>query len=151
YYRRVTSTATVDGAEIPFCVEAWVTAETMEKGEDSYSVCHPLINRSPAIARLSAYADSTGLRLNGCGLDLKLQGPKRAVYYINLSVIAPYLRLTGDGKAPYLADFRDAIEKTVKGAAGEAYRNLVRPKGAMTIVDAAWAVMEEAYLKASDN
>ena len=78
-------------------------------------------------------------------------GPKRANYYINLSLIAPLLRLTGDGKAPYLADFRDAIDKAVKGAAGEAYRDLVRPKASMSVADAAWTVMEEAYLKASDN
>jgi hypothetical protein len=66
-------------------------------------------------------------------------------------VIAPFLRLTGDGKAPYLADFSEAIGEAVKGAAGEAYRNLIRPKAAMSVTDAAWAVMEDAYLKASDN
>ena len=123
----------------------------MEKGEDSYTWFHPLINRSPAVARLTVYANSTGLRLTGCGLDFKLSGPKRAVYYVELSVIAPFLRLTGDGKAPYLADFSEAIGEAVKGAAGEAYRNLIRPKAAMSVTDAAWAVMEDAYRKASDD
>jgi hypothetical protein len=39
----------------------------------------------------------------------------------------------------------------LKGAAGAAYRNLVRPEAAMSVRDAAYAVMEVAYLKASDN
>jgi hypothetical protein len=45
----------------------------------------------------------------GCGLDIKVKGPKRAYYDIDLSVITPYLRLTGDGKAPHLGHFRSAI------------------------------------------
>jgi hypothetical protein len=150
YYRRCGGMATIDGAEIPFCVEAWVTAEALEK-ESFYSIFHPLINRSPVLARISAIADSTGLRLTGCGLDFKLPGPKRALYDIDVSVIAPLLRLTGDGKAPYLADFAEAIADVVKGAAGEAFRNLIRPRASMTVIDAAALVMEEAYLKASDN
>ena len=47
--------------------------------------------------------------------------------------------------------FRTAIEKALKGAAGEAYRNLVRPKAASSVADAAYHVMEAAYLAASDN
>ena len=97
------------------------------------------------------YADSTGLRLHGCGLDIKVKGPKRADYDIDLSLITPYVHLTGDGKAPYLGHFRDAIEEAVRIAAGRAYRNLVRPEAAMSVRDAAYAVMEEAYLKVSDN
>jgi hypothetical protein len=111
---------------------------------------HPLINRSYALAKIFGHADSTGLRLHGCGLDFKVKGPKRANYDIELSVITPYLRLTGDGKAPYLGHFGEAIEEVVKKAAGAAYRNLIRPAARMSIADAAYAVMEEAYLKASD-
>jgi hypothetical protein len=150
-YRRRCDMTTIDGAEIPFCVEAWALARAMEKGEDSYTQFHPLINRSNAVAKVDAYANSTGLRLSGCGVDVKLSGPKRAVYFVDLSVITPFLRLTGDGKAPYLADFNEAIGDAVKGAAGEAYRNLIRPRASMSVGDAAWEVMEEAYLKASDD
>jgi hypothetical protein len=136
---------------IPFCVEAWVTARHVEKNEDTRFALHPLLNRSPTLALLYGNADSTGLRLHGCGLDFKVSGPKRADYDIDLSIITPYVRLTGDGKAPFLGDFKDAIEKAVRIAAGRAYRNLVRLEAAMSVRDAAYAVMEEAYLKASDN
>src|SRR5262249_30535155 len=134
-----------------YCVEAWAEAEAAEKGEDTHSGLHPVINRSPTLAWVWASADSTGLRVWGCCLDLKLQSPKRAVYYLDLSVITPHLRLMSDGKTPYLGDFAEAIEKALKGAAGEAYRRLVRPKASMTVKEAAWKVMEDAYLKASDN
>ena len=80
-----------------------------------------------------------------------MPGPKRANYNIDLSVIAPYVRLTGDGKTPFLGDFRGAIETAVRGAAAEAYRNMIRPPASMSIKDAAYAVMREAYLKASDD
>ena len=121
------------------------------KGRRQLHVVSSADQSRPAVAKVTAYADSTGLRLSGCGLDIKLSGPKRAVYFVDLSVIAPFLRLTGDDKAPYLADFSGVIAEAVKGAAGEAYRNLVRPKASMSVVDAAWALMESAYLKASDN
>jgi hypothetical protein len=96
-------------------------------------------------------SDSVGLNVNGCGLSFKVNGPKRAEYDITLSVITPYVQLMNDGKTPYLADFGDAIEKAIKGAAGEAYRNLIRPPASMSIKDAAYSVMEDAYLKASGN
>jgi hypothetical protein len=151
YYRKVTGQVEIDGATIPYCVEAWADAEHAEKEANTAYYVRPFLNRSPTLARLIVHADSTGLRLYGCGLDMKLSGPKRADYTLWLSLITPYLRLTGDGKAPYLGHFRDAIESAVKGAANEAYRNLVRPPASMSIVDAASAVMREAYLKASDN
>ena len=140
-----------DGALIPFCVEVWATADAGEKDQETYSAFRPLLNRSPTLTRLIYDADSTGLRIYGCGLDFKVKGPKRAYYDIDLSIITPHLRLTGDGKAPYLGHFREAIENAIKGAAGAAYRNLVRPAVQISIADAAMAVMEEAYLKASDN
>ena len=151
HYRKISGRALIDGAAIPYCVEAWVTAKAAEKDEETYLASHPLLNRSPTLASIIGYADSTGLRLHGCGIDIKVGGPKRAQYDVDLSVITPYLRLTGDGKAPFLGHFREAIEEAVKGAAGAAYRNLVRPAAQMSVADAAMEVMEEAYLKASDN
>jgi len=135
HYRKVTGQTVIDGATIPFCIEAWVTAKAVD--EATYTATHPLLNRSLCLARLYGHADSTGLRLYGCGLDIKVKGPKRAAYYIDLSVITPYLRLTGDGKAPYLGHFKSAIESAIKGAAGEAYRNLVRPAAPISVADAA--------------
>jgi hypothetical protein len=149
YYRRVQGIAEINSARIPFCVECWAEAESIEKGEDASSLFYPLINRSAALSYLWCNSDSIGLNISGCGLSFKVGGPKRAEYGITLSVITPYVRLMNDGKTPYLADFGDAIEKAVKGAAGEAYRNLIRPSASMSIKDAAYSVMEEARRKVS--
>jgi hypothetical protein len=152
YYRKVTGQTFIDQAKIPYCVECWVVAKTVTKEEGTGFLFYPWLNRSPALAQINGFADSRGLSLHGCGLvAFKVSGPKRAAYGIWLSLITPYLRLTGDGKAPYLGHFHSAIAKAVQGAAGEAYRNLVRPKGRMSIKDAAFAVIEEAYLAASAN
>jgi hypothetical protein len=151
YYRKVQSTATIEGATIPFTIEAWVDCEPGENDDNTHFYWHPLINRSLALAKLTWHADSQGLRLDGCGLDFKVSGAKRAEYTIHISLITPYLQLTGDGKAPYLADFKEAIIKAVTGAANKAYRRMTRPRTAMSIKDAAYAVMKDAYLKASDN
>ncbi|MGH7099620.1 MAG: hypothetical protein ACREE4_18430, partial [Stellaceae bacterium] len=68
-----------------------------------------------------------------------------------LSLITPYLRLASDGKTPVLADFRRGLEQAVKTAAGAAYRAMVRSPRQITIREAAWAVMPDAYAKASDD
>jgi hypothetical protein len=38
------------------------------------------VNRSYALASLRGYANSNGLRLFGCGIDITVSGPKRADY-----------------------------------------------------------------------
>lgn len=116
-YRHITDTATIDGAAIPFCIEAWVQCEPAEKADELVFGFLPLINRSAALARLHHYSDSAGLRLHGCGIDMKVRGPKRARYIITLSLITPLLQLMSGGKTPYLGDFADAIRDAVKGAA----------------------------------
>jgi hypothetical protein len=151
FYRRVAGTADFDGAIVPFTVEVFAWAKLVDRDGNTGFVTRPYLNGSLSLARLNYYADSTGLRLDGCGIDIKVGGPKRADYTIFISVVTPYLQLTGDGKAPHLGPFAGAIEKALKDAAGNAYRNLVRPVGAVSIVDAAYQVMAEAYAKASDN
>jgi hypothetical protein len=150
-YGRVDGIARIGIAEIPYCVESWANCDHAGKSADTSGTVHLLLNRSPTIAPLWFSADSSGLDVEGCGLDLVVRGAKRASYRIVISVITPYVRLMNDGKTPYLGDFHDAVMRVVQKAAGAAYRAMVRPKKKMSIKDAAWAVMAEAYLKASDN
>jgi hypothetical protein len=56
-----------------------------------------------------------------------------------------------DGKTPFLGDFARPIAAVVAQAAGKAYRAMVKPPRRMTIKSAAWEVMEQAYLAASEN
>ena len=111
-----------------------------------------LLNRTPSIPKFSGYSDSDGITLHGCGLQYrKIGGAKTAQYIIAVSIIAPYLRLASDGKTPVLSDFEKAIVEAVKKAAGAAYRAMVRPPREISIKDAAWHVMRDAYLTASDG
>jgi hypothetical protein len=151
YYHKVSGTATVEDATVPFTAEAWVDCAHVENGENTGFYWHPLINGSLTINKFNYTADSAGLGLWGCGLDFKVSGAEWAQYQIQISLVTPYLRLMNDGKTPYLGDFKDAITKAVCKAANEAYRNMIRPPTAMSIKDAAYAVMKSAYLKASDN
>ena len=77
-------------------VEAWAHCERVENGDNTSFILNPLINRSRALAYIQYTADSAGLGLRGCGLAFKVAGAKRAGYTITLSLITPYLRLTGD-------------------------------------------------------
>jgi hypothetical protein len=137
---------------VPYTVKVWATAATIAKDvNDGFRQWHPLINRSLALARLSSFADSTGLRFYGCGLDVKIPGTRRALHLIPLSLITPHLRLMGDGKTPYLGDFREPITTALRSAAIAAYRLLAHPLHSLSLKEAAWDLIENAYLKASDS
>jgi hypothetical protein len=149
-YRIVHGTAAIDEAAVPYCVEAWVEAENIEKNHSNPRYrFNPFVNRTKTLGHLTFWADSTGLRMHGCGIDFKIAGAKRADYTLTLSLITPFLQLSSDGKSPYLRHFQEAIEKAVGGAAREAYHQMIRPPTAMTVKDAAWLVMSHAYMKAS--
>jgi hypothetical protein len=150
-YHLGNAVANIDGAEIPFCVEAWVYCKHAKKGERASGHLFPMINRSHALAHLTTSANSSGLWVSGCGLNLNIPSAKFGHYDIALSLITPYVRLTGDGKAPALGDFAGAIEKVLQRAASSAYNAMIRPPTAMSIKDAAYKVMKDAYLKASDD
>jgi hypothetical protein len=128
-----------------------VDANNAEREEGTAYIFHPFINRTLTLTRLTYCADSAGLRVRGCGLDFKIAGAKRANYDLVLSIISPIVQLTSDGKTPFLGHFREAIEKAVGGAARDAYRRMVKTPSAMTIKDAAWLVMRDAYMKASSD
>jgi hypothetical protein len=151
-YRIIRGTTEIEGAAIPFCVEAWVDANTADsEGDDDIYTFSPFINRTLTLAQLSFWADREGFHIYGCGLNFKIAGAKRANYKLKLSIISPLVQLTSDGKTPFLGDFREAIEKAVGGAAREAYQRMVRPPSSMSIKEAAARVMRAAYMKASSD
>jgi hypothetical protein len=151
HYAVATGEAEIRGALIPYTVEVWASCEKAERHEDTVNHRRPIINRTTPFATLTYRPDSSGLSIDGCGLDVRVPAAKRAHYDIALSVIAPHLRLMNDGKTPFLGDFNESIAKALKEATTRAYRLMHRPAGQMTFVDAAYEVMEDAYLKASDN
>jgi hypothetical protein len=110
-----------------------------------------MLNRSPTIAPLRFISESAGLYVEGCGCIKNFTNVKRGDYLIVLSLITPYVRLMNDGKTPYLGDFQDGITAALQKAGSAAYRAMARPQKQMSLKEAVYAVMEEAYLKVSDN
>jgi hypothetical protein len=151
-YARADGEVTIGDARIPYCVEAWVVAECAEREDETAWFSPVILNRSVSLAEVHGNSDSIGLDLSGCGIRLlNVAGAKRARYEVIISLIAPFVRLMTDGKTPVLSDFRGGIERALGKAARAAYRYLVRPPTAMSLVDAANSVMREAYMKASDG
>ena len=152
HYACVKGSARIEGADTPYCIECWASCSPAERGNGKAFVEWLLLNRTPSIPRITAYSSGDGITLNGCGLTYRTIGSaKTAQYIIAVSVIAPYMRLASDGKTPVLDDFDTAIVDAVRKAAGAAYRAMARPPRQITTKDAAWSVMEAAYLAASDG
>jgi hypothetical protein len=139
------------GAEIPYVVEVWVNAKASEKRRATEAGVILFVNRTRSLAPLHATPVTiSGFKLRGCGLD-RLIELKSAHYTILISILTPYVQLAGDGKEPVLPCFGEYIEEAMRRACNAAYRAMDKPAGEMSIKEAAYEVMEEAYLDASGD
>jgi hypothetical protein len=148
-YRRETGTAPIEGARIPYVVEAYCKA-TQAVGDGSAGV-ELWINRSPCLAPIHAWSLPSALRVQGCTLDMQIAKAKKANYQIILSVIAPHLRISSDGKRPVLSFFRTGCDNAVRLATTAAYRLIARPPSRMSVKEAAYQVMQAAYRAVAAN
>jgi hypothetical protein len=137
------------GAEIPFVVEAWAQCDRPAKRGDGSATLRLLLNRTPSAATILATSVSAGLVVRGCGLERGVLGPHTADYGITVGVISPHIELATDGKEPALAPYSEAIATALRKACNAAYRAMGKPPGGMSIKDAAWHVMADAYHTAS--
>ncbi len=146
-----TGTAVIGGARIPFVIETWATCSRSEARGQGKAEIALWLNRSPSFAEIAGAIYGGDLYLKGCGLEQWIAGVGAGSYSIIVSIIIPVVELAGDGKTPALSPFRSAIIEVVGKAARAAYRAMARPPAAVSIKEAAWAVMEEAYAQASDD
>jgi Histidine kinase-, DNA gyrase B-, and HSP90-like ATPase len=146
-----TGIAWLRGARIPFVAEAWAGCERAERRGVGSATLRLLLNRTPSVATIIVAIRPGGLVVLGCGLQRSVPGPRPADYDITISVIAPYIELATDGKEPALEPFSGAIATVLRKACRAAYRAMGKPPGGMSIKDAAWQVMPEAYCIASAN
>lgn len=136
--------AYVAGATVPFTVQAWATQKGKRGGDDITLI----VNRTPTVADLSLITGGDSY-ISGCGLHYAALGsvPKGA-YAVTVAIVTPAVSLINDGKTPDLSPFREALAAVV----GLALRRSHRPvRRGMSIKDAAYTVMAEAYLAASAN
>ena len=145
---------TKSGAEIPYVVEAWARCERSDQKGNGTVKIHSIVNRTPIIAQIhGAYGtpDPKHISMDGCGFHRNVAVKGAANFSIFLSVITPYIQLASDGKEPVLAPCSELIAQVVKKACGTAYRAMDRPERGMSIKEAAWSVMVEAYQNASGD
>jgi hypothetical protein len=151
YARQTGATTTQAGARIPYVVEAWaVCSRPAQKGQGQVRIAL-LVNRSMTAATIHAHSWPGKIAVRGCGLHRWAEGPGTGDYEVVLGVIAPHVQLATDGKEPSLAPFSEAIAEVLRKACGAAHRAMARPERGITVKDAAWAVMEEAYRLASGD
>jgi hypothetical protein len=131
-------------AEIPFVVEAWVRVDPKGKSEDNGQPVRLFVNRTPIIEEVHLHREKDGFCLWGCGLHHLVDLPKGR-YDITVSIITPFMPVTNQGKEPDLPHFVRQIRMAMTKAAKRA-RAAIPPDRTITVKDAAWAVMEEAYL-----
>jgi hypothetical protein len=130
-------------------VEAWAECDRPEKRGDASTALRLLLNRTPSAATILANSFSDSLVVCGCGLERAVSGPHTANYPITVSVISPHIELTTDGKEPALAPYSEAIATALRKACNAGFRAMGKPPGGMSIKDAAWQVMADAYRTAS--
>ena len=135
-------------------VEAWAIAMARVPKSEGSGTLAVYVNRTPVLVEAKIIGSGGNLLINGGGLYCLLtKVPANARYSVELSITAPAVPIINDGKTPDLSHFRELIREAMSTAMRAAETRLEKPttrkKGA--IKEAVWAVMEEAYLKASDN
>jgi hypothetical protein len=138
------------GGHVPYVIEASVACELSARKGIGHVHYRLTVNRSATVAHITGTSQPDYLSIHGCGLDLAVRVPT-GNYTVYLSLIAPHVQLTSDGKAPSLAAYERAIIDVLYKAARQAHARAARPDKQMSIKDAAWLVMRRAYLAASAN
>lgn len=141
-HRTERTVAIVAGATVPAVVQVW--ADEMPRG--AKSDVRLVINRTATVADIAVHVGGDSF-IRGCGLDWSHIGsvPKGA-YSILIAITTPSVALINDGKTPDLAPFRAALVSAVGSTMRRAHRPTSR---GVSIKDAAFEAMEDAYLRAS--
>jgi len=137
--------AIVAGARVPAIVQVWAREQEKRSGDTNVTL---IVNRTPAVADLAVYPGGASY-LKGCGLPWTSIGtaPKGG-YLVTIAVTTPSIALISDGKTPDLSPFKDGLVAAVGQALRRAHKPITR---GVSIKDAAYEAMSDAYLKASAN
>ena len=110
-----------------------------------------IVNRSFTAARLHGKSTPAGLTIFGCDLHHRVPGPKTSDYQITISITTPHLTITNDGKEPSLKPYLEHLIAALTKACSIAYRSIPSSKNKLTLKEAAWEFMTQAFMDASDN
>lgn len=117
-YARTETIASFDGADIPAVIEVW--GACVQSGVRSSA--QVFANRTPITGEVTVWRDGKEICIRGCGLFQSIESGGKAGFDIKVSVIAPYIPITTDGKEPNLSIFSRVIQETVAKALRSARR-----------------------------
>lgn len=103
HYARAEAVAKIDGADIPAVIEVWAHTTTGRSSARFY------VNRTPITGEVSVWRDGKEIGVEGCGLWHCIETGGKFGVSIIVSVIAPYVPITTDGKEPNLSCFSSEI------------------------------------------
>jgi hypothetical protein len=146
-YARVETYLDVGGARVPAVVEVYGSPAS----RTSASV---LVNRTPVVGEMYAGLDKEGQGLEvcvqGCGLFLSVPVPRsQPPCRLTLSVLAPAVPLTSDGKAPDLSSAEDDIVEAVAKVVKKVRKMTPAGAGKADQVTVILATIKSAAAKAS--
>jgi hypothetical protein len=150
-YAKLIGLTTLDGAQLPYVLEAWAQCALPRQKASGEVKIELVVNSLKTPTKLYGHSTPQQLSVQGCDLYHHAAAPpKTGDYTVTLSLITPYLPLTNEGKEPSLEHIVKPILDVVYKAAKKAHKAIERPAN-IEIKEAAWQIMEEAYLNASDN
>jgi hypothetical protein len=150
-YGKEEGKANLDGAELPYVLEAYAQCARPRQKASGEVKIELVVNGSKTPTKLYGHSTPQKLSVHGCDLHHHAAAPpKTGDYTVTLSLITPYLPLTNEGKEPSLEHLVKPVLDVVYKAAKKAHKAIEQP-AKVQIKEAAWQVMEEAYLSASDN
>ena len=136
--------ATVGGGVVPYIVQVWASPGAADSRGDEMRV---VINRTETPGDLSVYGGGGTAYVRGCGLTMTSIGKvAKGTFNIVVAITAPAVPVINDGKMPDLKPFEGGIVAALGAALRAAHRP--KPRG-VSIIDAAFEIMAEAYMKAS--
>jgi hypothetical protein len=131
---------------VPAIIQVWASETAYARSASQCNV-DLIVNRTPTVADLTVNVGGESY-ISGCGLWREIGVVPKGAYRVMVAVTTPAIALINDGKTPDLKPFG----RGVAAAVGPALRAAHRPKRrGVSIKDAAFDVMAEAYQKASAN
>lgn len=141
-YAKKVFTAIVAGAQVPVIAQAWA----VHNGNGNHVETTLIVNRTQTVADLTVLVGGDGY-IHGSGVKHGIGKVAKGSYRLHLAITTPAVALINDGKTPDLAPYADAICDVVGKALRKCHQS--KKRGALSIRDAAFHVIPEAYLKAS--
>lgn len=143
-------------AEIPYNISAWAWAEEAPRNEGYHNIS-VLMNGTVMLGTLNLDVKSGRIKLydgryNNAENSYKQLNLNRS-WTVTVSISSPFIPIISSGKAPdVMGAFRRGIFEVLYQSMRAAQKLPPKPKpSGITVKAAAYQVMEDAYLKVSDN